>query len=143
MKAISKPKSRNRWLKKQANHMLSLCGIEDNDVIIALFKAIAKKKGLFIAERSNLSLSTAQSVALRDHVKSSNNDLLRIKQCIECFAPDLKGILLQPNILKYISNMEKQELCHRMWLKFAVQQQRRVTRRVRVPFISALGQLNY
>ena len=61
-----------------------------------MLKAMGKKKGLLIAERSKRRLSTAQSVVLRDHVKSRNNGLLRIKQCIECFAPDLKGILLQP-----------------------------------------------
>ena len=87
--------------------MLSVCGMEDDDAIIALLKVIAKKKGLFIAERKKLSLNTAQTVVLRDHVKSSNNGLLRMKQCIECFAPDLKGILLQPNVLKHVSNMEK------------------------------------
>ena len=106
-KAAAKPRSRARWLKNQANRMLSLCGSEDEEAIIALLRAMGKKKGLFMAERAKLSLSTAQSVVLRDHVKSSNNGLLRIKQCIECFAPDLKGILLQPNILKHVSNMKK------------------------------------
>jgi len=82
MKVDSKPRSRNRWLKKEANNILSVCGMEDDDAIIALLKVIAKKKGLFIAERSKLSLNTAQSVVLRDHVKSSNTGLLRMKQCI-------------------------------------------------------------
>ena len=87
--------------------MLGLCGARNEDTIIALMKAIGKKKGFFIAERSKLQLSTVQTVVLRDHVKSSNNGLLRMKQCIETFAPELKGIVLQPNILKHVSNMER------------------------------------
>jgi len=82
MKSDAKPRPHNRWLKNQANCMLSLCGTQDEDEIIALLKAIGKKKGLFIAKRSTLCLSTAQSVVLREHVKSSNNGLLHIKQCI-------------------------------------------------------------
>ena len=40
-------------------------------------------------------------------MKTGNNVLLRMKQCIEAFAPDLKGILLRPNLMKHVSNMEK------------------------------------
>jgi len=48
-----------------------------------------------------MELSVAQSVVLRDHVKTGNNGLLRMKQCIEAFAPGLKGILLRPTIVKH------------------------------------------
>ena len=59
-KAAAKPRSRARWLKNQANRMLSLCGSEDEEAIVALLRAMGKKKGLFMAERAKLSFSTAQ-----------------------------------------------------------------------------------
>ena len=108
IKDDAKPESRKRFLKKHAECMLQSCGTRGEDAVVALLKVLAKKNGLFVAERAKMGLSVAQSIVLRDHVKTSNNGLHRMKQCLEAFAPELKGVLLKPNIKKHVSNMEKQ-----------------------------------
>jgi len=59
--------------------MLKTCGTHGEDAVFAVLKALAKKNGLFVAERSKLELSMSQSFVLRDHIKTSNNGLHHMK----------------------------------------------------------------
>ena len=71
-KADATPESRTRWLRKQADAMLKTCGTRGEIAVVAVLKALAKKNGLFIAERSKIELSVSQSSVLRDHIKTTS-----------------------------------------------------------------------
>ena len=53
---------------------------EDN--IITILRIIAKKSGLFVATKSEIAVTPAQSVAMRDHMKSSTNSRYCLKQVL-------------------------------------------------------------
>ena len=107
LKKDAKPRSRRVWMKKKVRLLLNDVGAHSDEIVVELLRGLAKKQGMLFAKRSDLQLSVAQSMAIRDHVGTGTNGLYRIKQAIEFYCPALKGILLPPNIRRHISIMER------------------------------------
>ena len=86
--------------------VLSEVGDHSEEVVIELLRALAKKQDMVFAKKSDLQLSVAQSMVLRDHVGTGTNGLYRLKQALEVLCPALKGIVLPPNIWRHVNKME-------------------------------------
>ena len=78
---------------------------EDN--LIVILKIIAKKSGLFVAKKTDIGVTIAQSMALHNHMKRSTPSLHCLKQALEAFSPVVKNVLMPSSIRKHVSSMEK------------------------------------
>ena len=76
-------------------------------IIIPIKKKIWKQNGLLVAPKSDLTLSVAQVIVTRDHVKICLIGLYRMKQAFETFFLDLKGVI-PSDICKEVSLLEKE-----------------------------------
>jgi hypothetical protein len=78
-------------MRKRLAGVLDDVGSHGQELVIELLRSLAKKQGMMFAKRSDTQITVAQSVALRDHVRTGTNGLYRIKQAIELFCPALRG----------------------------------------------------
>ena len=79
--------------------------VEDN--LISILTIIAKKSGLFVAKRNDVSFTIPQAIALWDHYDGGTNSLNQLKQSLKAFGPGLKSTLQPLNIQKHVSTLEK------------------------------------
>ena len=106
LKADAQPSSRKRWLKIRANELMDMAEARSNEGALEILKIIAKRSDIFVAKRSDISLSIPQSIATQDHGVTGTNGLYRLKQALDAFCPALKGVLIPPNIRKHVCEME-------------------------------------
>ena len=107
LKTNAKPSSRKRWIRKRLARVEDDVGSHGEDLIVELLRMLSKKEGMILVKKTDLQLSVAQSMVLRDHVGTGTNGLYCMKQAIEIFCPALKGIVLPPNIRHHVSLMER------------------------------------
>ena len=106
LKTDALPESRMRRVRKRVSQVMDNVEGWDQDTVIEMLKALGKRLGLFFAKKEDLQMSLAQSVVLRDHVKTGTNGLYRMKQAIKFFCPALKGFIIPPSIRANVSLME-------------------------------------
>ena len=75
LKADAQPSSRKCWLKICANELMDMTAARSNEGALEILKIIAKRSDIFVAKRSDISLSIPQSIATRDHVVTGTNGL--------------------------------------------------------------------
>ena len=110
IKSMRQPQARLAGIKKQVERVMTTIMSTPNweDNMIVILKIIANKSGFFVATKSEIAMTPAQSVAMRDHMKGPTNVIYRLKQALEAFSPVLKNALLPSNIRKHISSTEKE-----------------------------------
>ena len=64
-------------MRKKVRLLLNDVGAHSEEVVVELLHGLAKKQGMLFAKRSDLQLSVAQSMAIRDHVGTGTKCLTR------------------------------------------------------------------
>ena len=77
------------------------------DLKVQITKYLVKRLGLFVAAKNEMTLNIPQCIATCDHFKGGTNALLCVKQALETFVPDLKGVLFPSRICTKVSALEK------------------------------------
>ena len=93
LKTGALPKTHKRWIKAHAEAMMNIMigTLDSKNNMSMMLQVVAKKSGLFVTWKLELSLSIPQSIALRNHVKGRTNGLYQMKQAFEVFAPLFVG----------------------------------------------------
>jgi len=61
---------------------------------------------MFVAQKKDTGLSIAHRVTAHDHMKVGTNTLYRMKQALETFTPDLKGVI-HSGIFQKVTTLER------------------------------------